>query len=956
MKHSKSVQGPSQSRAGSFFGSAKKQCISLGRSLHLDDWRVSIPVVIMILAIIFIALPLWVAQAPGKLGYGIKRVEESAAIAMAPTNDIRNSLRLGFAKQRVDEAAYVATHSQESGGNQAHAAANVQIAPDNAKAAATINQLVSEFVSTYQGYTTTLSNNIDQNRKPDSAATKQLQKQAVQIYAALALLRVEAPDAAQTSVLTGVDTIQKNIATAGDAIGAPPLSSSDVAQLTKLVSVGVLSKTDLDALLNLQMSNRQFHNKLVDLVNTKKLPSNLMYALDEDLVKQVAPDKVSGFETVSDFEQLQRISATVQASRPTKSQQQAVQAYLSKYKPGEAVPTGDIQPFVTPIVYGMALAGELQSNLSSLSSIPLSSDDQAILDSWKGSLAANQQNLGQLYQQLMTGAANQPDLHQRLLARVQQEFVDAQKTGVTQLVMPPGWDEDQLSGLSDQMGIEVAANRFVAANPNPDQQLAILANTQKQLNSSLGSVNQTNNTITNQLQAQINNFTGTPEQVTQLRDLLSSLTQAQTTTITDLKTQLAGESSLRTQLAATIETLHSQQLSALAELELRAASNAKDLNATTKAELTTTLNQINQTTQNLITGLQTRADGLDSSQTTLQEQLDAKIQVITDNHAGLVAYVTAQLATGRASTDQLQSTLNSLENNLAGQANQLANLSTSTDALSQLVNQVQTTSTTGINDAQSQLDSLKIDQQTVKDSIATLRTTQATQLGQLSDQLGQLNVAQTETQVALADVNQAQAQTQASIGTLNNNFATLQTVLETTQAAQTTLSSDVAEQGSRLDSLQTQTQSAITQLSAAQSQLTAQVASLATNAANVSQTLATIQTTSTATQTQLDTLLANPPWSIIPAGTYVTQAEFSALEASLNAQFAQKAAALDAQYQAFQQQVNTQVQQINTTVTQVGQTATTQNNQQQQTIDSLNAQVQTLKTQVQALTPAAPGL
>src|SRR5205085_1799204 len=137
------------------------------------------------------------------------------------------------------------------------------------------------------------------------------------------------------------------------------------------------------------------------------------------------------------------------------------------------------------------LAGELQTNVSSLSSTPLNSDDQAVLDSWKGSLATNQQNLGQLYQQLMTSAANQPDLHQRLLARVQDEFVDAQKEGVDHLVLPPGWGEDQLAGLSKQMAVEVAADKFVANNPGTDQQLAVLTNSQKQLLASFGTVDKT---------------------------------------------------------------------------------------------------------------------------------------------------------------------------------------------------------------------------------------------------------------------------------------------------------------------------------------------------------------------------------------------------------------------------------------------------------------------------------
>src|SRR6266550_2450439 len=125
-----------------------------------------------------------------------------------------------------------------------------------------------------------------------------------------------------------------------------------------------------------------------------------------------------------------------------------------------------------------------------------------------------------------------------------------------------------------------------------------------------------------------------------------------------------------------------------------------------------------------------------------------------------------------------------------------------------------------------------------------------------------------------------------------------------------------------------------------QSQLSVQIASLTADATNLSQLVSAIQTVSTATQTQLDTLLASPPWSIIPEGTYATQAEFDGLQASLNTQFATKAAALDAQFQAFEQQVNAEVQLANDAVSQLSQTTTSQHNSQQQAIDALNAQVQ----------------
>ncbi len=932
--------------------SAKNQLRKVSGSKYAKNKRLWVPTLVVVVGLVFWALPVYAAKAPGQLGYGVKRFEESVATTLAPTSGLRDSLKLDFAQRRVNEASYVAVHANDSGSGKVEAAPLVStIKPDNTKAADTINQLLSQFTATYQDYTTKLAKNVDQDKKLNSGDIQQSRKQAVQIYTALALLRVEAPDAAQISVLTGIDTTQKNIATANDALDIAPLSSSDVSQLTKLVSVGILSKTDLDKLLSIQMDNRQFHTKLVELVDTKKLPSNLLYNLDEDLVKRLAPDKVTSFEAVSDFEQMQRISATIQASRPTKAQQQAVQDYLSKYKPGDAIPASDIQPFVTPIVYGMALAGELQNNASSLNTTPLSSDDQAVLDSWKGSLATNQQNLGQLYQQLMTEAANQPALHQRLLARVQDEFVDAQKEGLDHLVLPPGWGEDQLAGLSQQMGVEIAADRFVAANPGTDQQLAVLASTQKQLLSSFTTVDKAHDTIISKLETQVNNFTGTPEQVTQLKDLLSTLKENQNNTITDLRTQLAGVGDLHVQLATTIETLRGQQLISLAELELRAASNAKDLTTAAKVELSTTLSSINSTARDLIDGLQSRVDSLGSANTTLQEQLNSSIQTIQDNHTELAAYVTAQINAGRETTDQLQTTLQSVETSLTGQAAQLTGLSSNTDALSQLVSQVQASTASQVSTLQGQIDGLKIDQQTVKDSIASLRTTQATELGQLSDQLAHLSVLQTEAQVAITNIGQQQAQTQSSLSSLTNNFTVLQTTLETVQNSQTAIESNVAGQQSQLDSLQAQTQSAITSLTEGQAQLSSQLDGLVTNTTNLSQTVTAIQTTSTATQTQLDTLLASPPWSIIPAGTYATQAEFDSLQTSLNTQFAAKAAALDAQFQSFQQSINAAIQQVNATVSGLSQTTASQNTSQQQAIDALNAQLQTLQAQVQALTP-----
>jgi len=1026
---------------------------------------------IVALVAVFWLLPAFAGAAPGKLGYSIKRGEESLASNLAPLSSWRSALRLDFANNRVSEAAYVANQANENGDK------------NQTKTAKTINGLLDTYENTYEARTASLNQDLENGVKVSKSNAKEAQKDAVNTYTTLESLLLQAPDASQLSVLTAIDDTQQNIATLNDALDNVPLSASDFSQLAKLVSSGVMSPTDVSQLTSAQ-SSRQVHTQVTKLIESGDAPSDLSYVLDLDLVKQYVPAKAQVFETVAQFEQMQRISAVVSASRPTAAQQQAIQAFLAGYTAGQTVPNNDIHQYVTPIVDGVLLSGQLQANLGSLNALRISSDDQALYDSWKGVL--DPPNLSDTYQKLMTDAGSQPALHLRILTTTQQELIDAQKAQVAYLVMPPGWSTDQMSVLTNQMSTQIAETSYQQSNPNTAQELASLSVTQQQLQTELSNLSTTYNNNSTKLQNQINNFSSTPDQLAQLKADLATLTQNQTTTVNNLQTQLTDITNAHTQLGNSIEQLRQEQTTNLTELELRAATNAQQLTDAAKAQLTASLNQIDahsqtlinnlqtkvddltsgqaqlrtqltteintikdnyqqlttnvqaqldagvattnqlqstlsqvqtdvaaaqtkltgltattttlnqlinqvktdstsqvqdlqsqinvvkldqqttnaavsdlqnitQTSQSLITGLQSRVDTLGTSQTQLRQDLTAAIQTVQGNYTQLAAYTQAQLDAGVATSTQLQTNLQTIQTTVNQQAAQLASLSTSNAALSQLVDQVKTDSTAQVNALQTQVNGLAISQQTISTSLDALKTQQATDVTQLSSQLAGLSVLQTEAQATISALTQTQAAAQTSINNLTTNVGTLQTAFAASQQVQTAAQTTIANQQSELDSLQTQTQSALDTLTQQQAQLTSQVADLAATTTTLSQTVSNVQTASTATEAQLTTLLANPPWALA-TNAYVTQDQLNSLSTQLNTQFAQKSAQLDQQFQAYQAQLNTSVSQLNTQVqslsTTTANTAATQTQQQAQ-INSLNSQVQTLQTQVQQLISAS---
>ena len=920
--------------------SAKNQLRKVGKSKYAKDKKVWLATVIAVLAVVFWLLPAYGAKAPGQLGYAIKRGEEFLVSNLAPLSSWRDSLHLDFANNRVFEVAYVANQADKNSRS------------DQAKTAATINNLLETYEKVYQARTAALNQKLTDGKKSSKADLLGAQKNAVTTYDDLQLLRLQAPDGAQLAVLGAIDDTQRHLATLNDALGAKPLSASDLSQLAKLVPIGIITKAQADQLTSIK-SSRQLHDQLVEMINNGQLPSDITYILDQDLIKQVDPAHATSFGAVAEFEQMQRISSVIAASRPTSTQQSAIQTYIASYQPGQTIPADSIQPYVTPIVYGIALSGRLLNDLSSLKTLPMSSDDQALLNSWKKII--DPPNLSDIYQKLMTSASSDPQLALRNLIRMQQELVDGQKAQVSYLVMPPGWGTNQLGNLNNQMAVQIATDQLQASKPDANQELASVSATQAQLQSALDSLKTTHADNITQLQTKISSFSGTPDQLSQLKSDLAALDQSQTTTINNLQAQLSTINDARSRLGDAITSLRQEQITNLTTLELRAATNAQSLTSSAKTELTSALNKIEQTSQTLIGGLQSQVDGLGVGQTQLRQQLTAELQTVRSDYIGLIGTVQGQIDAGAAATTQLATTLQTVQTDLSAHTTQLSTLASGASALTTLVGQVQTSAGSQAASLQSQIDGLKVDQQTVKTSINDLRTQQSNDITQLTSQLAGLSVLQAEAQAVITTISQEQAQARTDINNLTNSFTTLQTAFDASQQTQTALQATIADQNSALGSLQTQTQSALDTLNAQASQLASQVSTLTTNATNLSQTVTTIQNASATTQTQLNTLLANPPWAIA-AGTYVTQSEFDSLSAAINTQFAQKSAALDAQFQSYQQTLNTSVSQINSQVQSLSATtAATAASQTQlsQTVGSLTSRIQTLETRVQQLINAA---
>lgn len=808
-------------KARSLLNSAEKQVKKASNSKYAKDKRVWAVAVALGLGVVFWILPAYAATAPGQLGYSIKRSEESLISNLAPLSSWRRQLRLDFANNRVTEAAYVANRANQSGDK------------NQAKTAATINGLLDAYKNTYEAQTAVFNKAIDNNTKLSKATATGAQNNAVYAYTTLESLLLQAPDASQLSVLTAINDTQQNIATLKDVLGSVPLSASDFSQLAKLVSSGVISQAEVNQLTG-ATSSRQVHSQVVKLIESGDVPSDLSYIFDLDLVKQVEPAKAQVFETVAQFEQLQRISAVITASRPTSAQQKAVQAFLANYTAGQAVPNNDIHQYVAPIVDGVLLSGQLQVNLPSLNALHMTSDDQALFVSWKGVL--DPPNLSDTYQKLMTGAQSQPTLHLHILTAVQQEMVDAQKAQIAYLVMPPGWNTNQFGMLNNQMGTAIAEASYQQANPNTAQELARLTTVQQQLQDRLNGLTTTYNDNSTKLQAQINNFVGTPDQLAQLKADLASLTQNQTTTVNDLQMQLTAITDAHTKLGDSIKNLRKEQITNLTELELRAATNAQQLTDSAKSQLTTSLGQIDTHSRALISSLQTKIDNVTNTHDQLRSQLTAEITTVKSNYQRLKSDVQAQLDAGVATTGQLQSTLATVQSTLASEQAKVTGLTATTTAISQLLNQVKTESTNQVQALQSQVNIVKLDQQTINAAVSDLQDiTQASQglITGLQNRVDTLGAGQTNLREELT----------GALQTVQDNYTQLaaytQAQLDAGVATSTQLQADL--------------QSAQTSLN----QHATQLASLGTNIVALTQLVDQVKTDASAQVNELQTQVNN---------------------------------------------------------------------------------------------------
>lgn len=392
---------------------------------------------------------LWVSQAfaaaPGQIGYPVKRAMESISTFAAIGRDAKEDKQAGNAGRRVEEAVSIV-----------HSIAD-QTPEQQITSSQTIQNLLEEYVKNYATRTTGLSQSINDDTKfSNKELSDDLQRNA-RIYTRLIELRLEAPPTAQATILQAINMMQTNIATLQDALRTAPVTPGDSDELSKLVSQGFLTRSELTQMLASATSNRQFLDSLRSLVKAGQLPSSVIYAINYDLIKQYNSKEAPRFVASITFDEMNKVAIFAQTVTPTPEQKQAVQNYLAHYAFGDALPRDEAtRAFIMPLVYGLNLTPSLPSALNNLDPNELSPVRKSLYDAWKPLLTTqNTSQPKQLYSQVLqlTGAATTRSTE--LMEQVQMEILNAARANVSYLALPPGWTAGQVAAVQEDFAQQI---------------------------------------------------------------------------------------------------------------------------------------------------------------------------------------------------------------------------------------------------------------------------------------------------------------------------------------------------------------------------------------------------------------------------------------------------------------------------------------------------------------------
>ncbi|HKR81462.1 MAG TPA: DUF5667 domain-containing protein [Candidatus Saccharimonadales bacterium] len=879
------------------------------------------------------------AAAPGDLGYPIKRAYERIITFFTYGNHATTDVQANYAAERVNEALRLADRM------------SAQPEKQQAATTQTMQRLLEDYLKSYGTGTTGVSQDINRDAKFDNQDLNNDLQRDVRIYIALMQLRLEAPPAAQATVLQSLSLLQTNIATIQDALHTAPVTPGDSEELSRLVSQGFLTRTELTQLLAGATSNRQFLDSLRNLIRAGQLPSSITYAINYDLVKQRAPQQVARFEASVAFDEMNKVAVFAETVAPTPDQKQAIQSYLANYKVGDVLPREPAtRAFVMPLVYGLNLTPDLANTLNNVDAGKLSPVRKALYDTWKPlATTAATKDPKQLYGQALQLAGAAATRSVTLMEQVQLEVLNAVRANIAYLALPPGWTATQVAAVQDDFAQQikdlkavkvVEAKAQTAMQTVADITIPLVAPVSEP---KVEVVRQTVETSIVQVQQQLIAAASTAtDPAAVVPDIDAKVTAVQKQF--DAQVTALGKTS----------GITASEIAALRQDLQEALSNAKEARSklqeyvTANADAQTAFSQAVATVQTeqtkTATTLQERIARLDAgTQASLATSLDAIRATIAENVGNLGEQLSSVRTASAGTEASFQQSFVTYSNQIALLESKLNLSDTARAALKQetdqAVSQLKTEQSALITDLQKRIDSdSSLHAQAndaTKKTISDIKSDQAALLSSLQDQADSKQVLKDQLEASIAALRTVQVATDGKVDALAGSAGTLAQQLASIQAdlngAVQTIKTNATDTAAARGQLQT----AINNLTAAQAVTGREVSSgLEDMATQLRQVVS--QVTATQTQTTLD--LTGLTGTV--DGVKASVSSIQATQASLHLQ-------LEAQAQAnleLRQQLGASVGQL-----QQAQTAT------QAQVDGLKTDLGTLKSSVTAIASVQAG-
>jgi hypothetical protein len=855
--------------------------------LHRYKWYLAGGIGVLVLSLGAMAAQ---AKAPEDFAYPVKRAAEQVGIALAIGQNAKTDANFNAATNRVKEASVVADRiPQESASQQTKDAQNIQ-------------NLLGEFNQTFNDQISSFSHLIDQGIKPPQDKSKWAETGMVNTYMTLEKLRLNAPPEAQASVLQAINTVQSSLATVQDALGKSPVSPTDVTQLTKLVSQGFLTHDELTNLFTKATSNRQLLTTVRGLAESGQVPSSAIYAINYDLVTELAPKDAPRFTASVEFDELRKVAIFAKMIIPTAQQKQMIKDYLTSYKFGQLLPRDASRSYIMPLVYGLNITPNLADDLSKLDPNSLSPVRKILYDAWKPLTAGQtattdaKQLFGQVLQ-LTSAVTGNYDLMQR----VQLEILNSVRSGMSYLALPPGWTSSQVTAtqgdfqqqakdLKSFATVEAIANtatatlaqittpliaplatqsvdsiradvakqmatiqqQLITATSTPTTPQAIvpdltkeLANVQQTFNSKLAALGNTNDATTAQVAALKD----------ALKQSLSSATDAQN----KLGQYVIANNALQQTLQQSVASAQAAQTQTLATIQssLGAVNSAQQGATSQLSSLSSSLDSIQQTTNQNITSLQNQLASAGSATASTQGQLEQALVAQANQIAGLQAKLSLSATTYAALKTDTTNAVNQVTSNQTAAVSAMQKQLNDVSALHSQLNDATNQQVNGIKTAQAQLLSNLNDQindkQVLKDQMqASINVLQAAQ-DKADSKMQNLAVGSVSLTQQLKDVqailDQAGQQIKSNIADTKTARSELQQSIDAIHSAQITAQTQMND---GIAALSTQVRQAIGELNAGQSQIKLDLAALGGSVGQVKNAITDIQNVQLGTQIQLN--------------------------------------------------------------------------------------------------------